>query len=515
MRSPTSRKSCRLTAVLAIALLTAGVAVLTTGPASAAGPHCTPPYVQVQDAAPPPANDPANTFAIQRINMGEPFVSCTQKALTVIMKVPQMAQTPPDGIWRVLFKIPATANSQGQERTLFLEYNSTLRPNGLFDYGWVDPVTMGTCAQCALDLPTAVCPATGTVAADGTITMTLNLTSTVSFGTCAQSGGSTMTITPAQWTAGKQITEIQGVTQVVLQPLLTGGISDSTYIDQATTAGDGTYTLQGTVSCSNAPVAALTAAPTSGDAPLTVNFNASTSSNTGGCGTINSYIFDFGDGQQVSQSTPTVSHTYTTGGATYPARVRVTNSAGLTSSNIAQQNITVNSAGPPLVSSIVSRKTHTGVGDFDIVLPQPPAARSVECRSGDYKMVFTFLNNVTSVGSVSVTGGSAALLGSASGPLSNQYTVDLSVPSGTTATVTLNNALDSNGASGNVTGLLGVLVGDTTGNGSVNSSDISQTKSQSGQAVSASNFRQDVTVNGSVNSSDISLVKSRSGTALP
>lgn len=49
----------------------------------------------------------------------------------------------------------------------------------------------------------------------------------------------------------------------------------------------------------------------------------------------------------------------------------------------------------------------------------------------------------------------------------------------------------------------------------VNSADISQTKSQSGQAVSGSNFHEDVPIDGSVNSADISLVKSKSGTALP
>ena len=60
-----------------------------------------------------------------------------------------------------------------------------------------------------------------------------------------------------------------------------------------------------------------------------------------------------------------------------------------------------------------------------------------------------------------------------------------------------------------------MLIGDTTGNKAVNSSDISQTKSQSGVPVTNSNFREDVTVNGLINSSDISLVKSRSGTGVP
>jgi hypothetical protein len=62
---------------------------------------------------------------------------------------------------------------------------------------------------------------------------------------------------------------------------------------------------------------------------------------------------------------------------------------------------------------------------------------------------------------------------------------------------------------------MSVLTGDTTGNGRVNSSDISQTQSQSGQPVSLSNFREDVTANGFINSSDIALVQSFSGTALP
>jgi hypothetical protein len=62
---------------------------------------------------------------------------------------------------------------------------------------------------------------------------------------------------------------------------------------------------------------------------------------------------------------------------------------------------------------------------------------------------------------------------------------------------------------------MGVLLGDTTANGAVNSTDVSQTKGQSGIVVTISNFREDVTVNGSINSSDVSSVKLHSGTALP
>jgi hypothetical protein len=49
----------------------------------------------------------------------------------------------------------------------------------------------------------------------------------------------------------------------------------------------------------------------------------------------------------------------------------------------------------------------------------------------------------------------------------------------------------------------------------VNASDITETKSNSGQATDGANFRTDVTVNGVINSSDVSTVKSKSGTAFP
>jgi hypothetical protein len=62
---------------------------------------------------------------------------------------------------------------------------------------------------------------------------------------------------------------------------------------------------------------------------------------------------------------------------------------------------------------------------------------------------------------------------------------------------------------------MSVLIGDTSGNGIVNASDVSQTKAAVGQPVSNANFRRDVTVNGVINASDVSLVKSKSGNGLP
>jgi hypothetical protein len=168
--------------------------------------------------------------------------------------------------------------------------------------------------------------------------------------------------------------------------------------------------------------------------------------------------------------------------------------------------------------SAVSRKTHGSAGTFDVDLPltgQP----GIECRtggpSGNHTAVITFAVPV-SVTNVTVTPGAGGT-GSASGfSVSNsQVTVHLTnVSNAQTLSINLIGVTGGSN-SGNVSIPMSVLAGDTTANGQVNSSDISQTQSQSGQPVGLSNFREDVTANGLINSSDISLVQSYSGSALP
>ena len=58
-------------------------------------------------------------------------------------------------------------------------------------------------------------------------------------------------------------------------------------------------------------------------------------------------------------------------------------------------------------------------------------------------------------------------------------------------------------------------IGDTNGNGNVNASDIAQTKSQVGQAVTSGNFRTDVNTSGTINASDVAIIKSQIGTLSP
>ena len=176
---------------------------------------------------------------------------------------------------------------------------------------------------------------------------------------------------------------------------------------------------------------------------------------------------------------------------------------------------------PLTPTRVVSRKTHGSAGTFEVDLPLT-GTPGIECRSGgasgDYTLVLRFANPFGNVASANVTSGAGFVSSSAiDGTDSRNYVVNLTgVTNAQVITVSLTDVTDSDGnSSDTVSSSMAVLIGDTTASRSVNSSDISQTKSESGQLVTAANFRQDVTVSGSINSSDISLVKSKSGTALP
>jgi len=112
----------------------------------------------------------------------------------------------------------------------------------------------------------------------------------------------------------------------------------------------GSYTLNSNSFCApnSPPIAVLTASPTSGTPPLTVNFDGSHSSDPDAGDRIVSYTFNFGDGTSVTQTTATVSHIYNKAG-TYGASLTVTDSHGATSMNGAEVIITVTA--PDLVVS--------------------------------------------------------------------------------------------------------------------------------------------------------------------
>jgi hypothetical protein len=173
---------------------------------------------------------------------------------------------------------------------------------------------------------------------------------------------------------------------------------------------------------------------------------------------------------------------------------------------------------PPVVLSAVSRKVHGSDVLFDIDLPLQGRA-GVECRAAGsgqtHVVVVTFANPLVTVANASVTSvdGSAGVRAVIYGAT---VTVNLhSVANAQTLGITLHGVNDGT-TTGNIFIPVSFLLGDANGSGTVTASDVGLVKSQSGQEVTAANFRMDVTANGgSINASDVGQVKAQSGTQLP
>jgi PKD repeat protein len=517
------------------------------------GSACTAPYIKMGgpgiagNISPDPSQ---GELTIESVSVGEPFTNCNDNSVTLTMKVKTLDPgntgqpvLPPNAEWKFNFVVTTPDNVDHEmfvSMDTFASNNaSTASPD--FSYGRKDPTPTGTQEQmecfeqsaggveifhCA-NLSDGTVPS-ASFTKDGTITIKLNFSTPLSF-TAPQAPGTGSAFNWDGSAVGTKLKHVRGSTVllagVFLEVVQTTGVFPETATGCPTCPD---YTRIGNVAgCNTAiPLAILTANPLSGNAPLSVSFDGSASNEPfGACGTINSYTLDFGDGSTpVTQSSASFSHTYTTPGD-YPARLTVHDTAGHVSVNAAQVVIHVASVNPPQLASmnpVVSRFAHGSAGTFDVNLPLT-GTRGVECRSsgslgaGNYTMVFTFANNLVSVGGAGMASGLGSVSTSAIGPNPNQYTVNLiNVSNQQYLSVALLNAKDRTGAIGDVVGpQMGVLIGDTNMDGFVNSADISQTKSQSGQPVGSSNFREDLNADGFLNSADISLVKSKSGTALP
>jgi len=127
--------------------------------------------------------------------------------------------------------------------------------------------------------------------------------------------------------------------------------------------GNGAYTLVGNAFCyvNRPPVASLSASPTQGFAPLTVSFNGSGSTDPDG--SVVSYTFSFGDGSaDVTQSSPTIQHTYNNAGD-YFATLTVKDNSGASSSNIASVEIKAIAAPDLIVSALTVSNNQAGEGN--------------------------------------------------------------------------------------------------------------------------------------------------------
>jgi RHS repeat-associated protein len=167
----------------------------------------------------------------------------------------------------------------------------------------------------------------------------------------------------------------------------------------------------------------------------------------------------------------------------------------------------------------VSRKTHGSVGTFDVALPLTGKA-GVECRWGQgtshdqHQIIVTFPRAVSFAGA-SVTTGTGSVSSTSQSADHTQIILNLSgVTNGQTIIATISGVTDGN-VTNDVTVGMGVLLGDTNADGYNDSIDTSQVKSQAGNPVTSSNFREDLNCDGFIDSIDTAIVKSKSGTSLP
>jgi hypothetical protein len=197
--------------------------------------------------------------------------------------------------------------------------------------------------------------------------------------------------------------------------------------------------------------------------------------------------------------------------------------------NIRLRNACTTVVPPPVLTTVVSRKTHGSIPTpFDITMPLV-GAPGIECRgtgstNNDYTLVFSFTNNLNTGVSTTATvtthnpgSGTGSVNSSSFGPLPNQYTVNLSgVSTGQYITVTLNNVVDLLGHTGNVVGpQAGILVGDIDRSARVDSGDVFSARQNTLQTLTTSNFRNDVDVSGRIDSGDVFITRQQTLTTLP
>jgi uncharacterized repeat protein (TIGR01451 family) len=263
---------------------------------------------------------------IQSISVAEPDFGAGVNKLVFTLKVASLSSVPPDTTW------PVTFSFRGAPWFVAMKTG----PTGIvsFRYGTGNGSSSGLGD---LDAGSGFTP-------DGTITLIVSNSKIT---------GGTPPDTPS---AGELLTGF--LTRVRVESQTGNALTPDNAPNSA--ASDGDYPLSGNAFCANvAPTAALTGSPTSGSAPLTVNFSGAGSSDADAGDTIASYTFRFGDGSTpVTQSSSTISHTYSTPG-TYHATLTVTDSRGLQSTNGASVDIQVT---PPPAADLSVLKTGPSTG---------------------------------------------------------------------------------------------------------------------------------------------------------
>ncbi|HEY2714541.1 MAG TPA: hypothetical protein VGI60_18675 [Chthoniobacterales bacterium] len=168
--------------------------------------------------------------------------------------------------------------------------------------------------------------------------------------------------------------------------------------------------------------------------------------------------------------------------------------------------------------SLTSAQSVKGGFGIDLPLSGPPG---VEDRFGGSKNQFTlyfnFSNTLASVGSVTTNCGSVA-----SGKIdpTDAHRVIVNLRNVTCneqdVTVGLNNVVDTqSNILPSAQAVMGLLLGDVDGDGTVTMADADIARADQGQTTDSSNFRVDINVNGIIDLPDAKTVRRQIGTSLP
>ncbi len=247
-------------------------------------------------------------YDLRSLAIAEPFAMVDKLVFTI--KVQDLTTVPPNTRWPVQFRLATDPANLGR----WVDMSSDAAGMVTFNYGTF-VVTAG--AYGAPDTTVGQADAESNYAPDGTITIVLSR---------SKIGN------PAPGVA------MQGF---LIRVRIANTITPDNMPDGL--APDGAYLIKGNAFCAPnvAPIAKLAANPDHGNPPLTVAFDGSGSVDPDAGDSIASYTFSFGDGSpDVTQSSPTISHTYTHGGG-YFATLTVKDSHGLQSVNIASVPIKV------------------------------------------------------------------------------------------------------------------------------------------------------------------------------
>jgi autotransporter-associated beta strand protein len=171
---------------------------------------------------------------------------------------------------------------------------------------------------------------------------------------------------------------------------------------------------------------------------------------------------------------------------------------------------------PPEPWALNGLKNHGSAGVLSSFMPFDNA---LEARpggpNGEHTLQISFTNGNIVSGNVAIQSGPGAITGVRF--VSSSIVVDLAgVPNASTVRIAFTDV--TNVAGGVLPSLIvpiSFLVGDATRNGTVNASDVTATKANSGEPLGAFNSHLDVNLSGAINASDVGFVKTVVGTGLP